>query len=151
FDDRNNNGLVDGAETGIQGVTITLTGTDDLGAAVNTTATTDVNGNYTFGTLRPGNYTITETQPGAFLDGKDSVGTAAGTPGHDQTSNITLTANTPATGYNFGELTPSSLAGTVYRDLNNSGIIDGGETGIQGVTVTLTGTDDLGAITPIVL
>jgi len=60
----------DGGETGIANVTLTLTGTDDLGNAVNTTTTTAANGSYTFGTLRPGTYTINETQPAGFLDGR---------------------------------------------------------------------------------
>ena len=42
----------------------------------------------------------------------------------------------------FGELPPSSLAGVVYNDLNNDGVQSGaGETGINGVTITLDDTD----------
>jgi|GEM_PF-850846 len=152
FDDRNNNGLIESGEAGIPGAKVTITGTNDLGANINLVLTTDGNGNYDSGNLRPGTYTVTETQPAGFLDGTDSVGLGAGgTLGNDQITNIQLTATIPATGYNFGELTPSSLAGTVYRDLNNNGGVDGGEGGVPGVTVTLTGSDDHGAIAPIVL
>ena len=38
----------------------------------------------------------------------------------------------------------SSLAGFVYIDANNNGVRDGGEVGISGVNVRLTGTDHLG-------
>jgi len=38
----------------------------------------------------------------------------------------------------------SSLAGSTYLDANNNGARDGGENGIAGVTITLTGTDDNG-------
>ncbi len=60
--DANNNGL-DGLETGISGVSVTLTGTNDLGPIVAITIMTDINGFYSFGNLRPGTYTVTETQP----------------------------------------------------------------------------------------
>lgn len=152
FDDRNNNGLIEVGEAGIPGAKVTITGTNDLGQSINLVLTTDANGNYDSGNLRPGTYTVTETQPAGYLDGTDAVGIGAGgTLGNDQITNIQLTAATPATGYNFGELTPSSLAGTVYSDLNNNGAVDGGEGGVPGITVTLTGSDDRGAITPIVL
>jgi len=42
------------------------------------------------------------------------------------------------------ELTPSSITGTVYNDLNNDGIKAITEVGIVNVTVNLTGTDYLG-------
>ena len=149
FIDANNDGVQAGAsETGISNATVTLTGTDDFGAAVNLTTTTNASGAYAFGTLRPGTYVITETQPAGFLDGKNAVGTAGGTtvnnPPSDIISAITLAANVAATGYNFGELAPTSLAGTVFSDSNNDGILNGTDAGIAGVTVTLTGTDDLG-------
>ena len=142
--DADNDGIFDANETGIGGVTITLTGTDDLGP-VSLTLMTDGTGAYSFTNLRPGTYTITETQPGAYFDGIDTIGTPGGTPGNDVFSAILVTEGTVGTNNNFGELTPSSLSGTVYRDLDNDGVIDGGESGIGGVTVTLTGIDDLGA------
>ena len=44
-----------------------------------------------------------------------------------------------------GELVPVTLSGTVYRDRNNDGIINAPlETGVGGVTITLSGVDDLG-------
>jgi hypothetical protein len=47
------------------GVTLTLSGTNDLNQQVTLTVTTDANGYYLFETLRPGTYTITETPPAA--------------------------------------------------------------------------------------
>ena len=158
YRDLNNNGAINGGEAGIQTVTVVLSGIDDLGAAVSLSTTTDVNGNFTFSNLRPSNatgYTLTETQPAGLLDGLNTVGTSGGAAGNpppgDAITGIVIGTNTTATGYLFGELPTSSLAGTVYRDLNNNGAINGGETGIDGVTVTLTGSNDLGAITPIVV
>ena len=77
--DANNDGVKDAGETPIAGVTVTLTGTDDLGA-VSRTTTTDATGFYRFPNLRPGTYTITETQPAGYLDGKDTIGTPGAAP-----------------------------------------------------------------------
>ena len=157
YRDNNNSGAIDGGETGIDGVTVTLIGVDDLGAAVNVSTTTAGGGLYSFTNLRPSDasgYTITEMQPVGFLDGNDAAGTSGGTAGNpppgDAITSIVLTGGTDATGYNFGELNPASLSGNVYGDLDNDGVFDAFESGIPGATVTLTGTDDLGAIAPIV-
>ena len=145
YDDANNDGIKQVGEAGISGVTVTLTGTDDLGHAVNISTITDATGAYDFTTLRPGTYSIAESQPVAYLDGKDTQGTpGAGVASNDLFSNIPLTAATDGVNNNFGELTPSSLAGRVFNDANNDGIQNGTDAGIAGVTVTLTGTDDLG-------
>ncbi|MBT2336328.1 DUF11 domain-containing protein [Variovorax paradoxus] len=54
----------------------------------------------------------------------------------------------PNAGNNFNEgsiaVQSSALSGRVYEDLNGNGAIDGGEPGIAGVTMRLTGTDSLG-------
>lgn len=149
YGDSNGNGILDGAETGIAGVTVKLAGTAPDGTAVNLTGTTASDGSYSFTKLAAGSYTVTETQPSGWLDGQDSPGTAGGSaaaqPG-DQISGVVLASSTVATGYNFGELSQGAIGGQVYRDLNNDGIVSGaGETGISGVTVALSGTDDLGA------
>ena len=52
---------------------------------------------------------------------------------------IPLEPGISGTGYNFGELPGSVILGSVYQDNNNNGLLDPGETGIGGVTVTLTG------------
>ncbi|HJT77029.1 MAG TPA: Ig-like domain repeat protein, partial [Gemmataceae bacterium] len=79
FEDFNDDGQVDFGENGIGGVTITLTGTDFLGNAVNSPPQlTDSDGAYVFLNLLPGDYTLTETQPDGYVQGTDSVGTAGG-------------------------------------------------------------------------
>jgi large repetitive protein len=144
YDDRNNNGTRDATEPGIPGATITLTGTDDRGAMVSRTTTTDANGNYTFGNLRPGNYTVTETQPNNFTDGRETIGSLGGMNAtNDRIDNIVVRSGDTGTNYNFGELS-GGISGQVYVDLNNNGIPDPGEEPIAGVTITLTGTDSNG-------
>ena len=145
FKDLDNDGSIDAGEVGLPGVTVTLTGTDNLGAPVTATTTTGPDGTYTFPGLLPGIYTVTETQPTGFADGKDAAGSAGGVVGPDKVTTVSLDSGDVATGYTFGELPPASLGNFVWNDLNGNGIQDASEPGIGGVTVTLTGTDDLGA------
>ncbi len=144
FSDANNDGVKQAGEAGILGASVTLTGTDDLGNPITTTATTAMDGSYTFAGLRPGTYTLNESQPTGYLDGNDTAGTLGGTVSNDQIAGITLAQGTSGTGYTFGELLPGTLSGRVYNDANNDGQSQLSESGILGATVTLTGTDDRG-------
>lgn len=142
----NNNGAFDGGENPIANVTVTLTGTDVLGNAVNVAAQTDAAGAYVFRDLLPPQggttYTITETQPAGYIDGRHTPGNAA-TPGSASMANvidgIAIDAGQAATGYLFGELANAVISGTVYLDRNDNGDQDGGEAGIPGVTVVIEG------------
>ena len=142
--DMNDNGTKDSGEVGISGVTITLTGTDVSGHSVSLSQTTGVDGSYHFMSLMPRTYIVTETPPANYIDGKVSVGSVGGTVGSHQISAIQLGVNVSGLNYNFGELLPSTLSGFVYLDRNDNGVFDYGESGIAGITVTLTGTNDLG-------
>lgn len=144
FNDGNNNGVRDPGEAGVFSVTITLTGTDVNGDAVKRTTVTAADGSYRFTLLLAGTYTITETQPEGLLDGNDSAGNSGGTVGDDEISDIALDPAEVNTNVNFGELSPASIAGSVFRDANNNAFRDTQETGIEGVTVTLAGIDDRG-------
>ena len=144
--DANNNGIKESGETPIPNTTVTLTGTSSTGQNVNLTTTTDSTGAYNFANLQAGTYTITETQPTGYLDGKTTQGTpGTGTAGDNVISTITLGQSVNGVNNNFGELLPSSLAGFVYVDANNNGVKETGETSIPNTTVSLTGTDDLNA------
>ncbi len=134
--DTNTNGSLTGGEPGINNVTVTLTGTDDLGGVVNQPVTTNASGVYTFSNLRPGNYTLTETQPASFGDGQTSVGTQGGTGAVNVISAIALGQNVTGTGNNFGE-TGAIIGNLVFRDNNGNGIQDVGEPGVSGVTASL--------------
>jgi hypothetical protein len=142
--DANNNGTLDAGETGLGGVKVSLTGVNDLGS-VNVSTTTAADGSYTFGALRPGVYTITKTPPPNYLEGKTSLGSLGGSKNTDQFASINLATGVAGTNYNFGELLAASLSGFVYLDSDNDGVFQYNESGIAGVTVTLTGTNDLGA------
>ena len=137
--DANNNGVKDVGEAPITGVTIAIARTDN-GGVFNSTTQTDGNGFWQFTGLNPGTYSVTETQPNNFVDGLDTIGSAGGTTGNDQFTNIVLTAGANSVNNNFGEqVRQSSIAGIVYVDANNNGVRDAGETGIPNVTITLAG------------
>jgi N-acetylneuraminic acid mutarotase len=103
WEDFNNDGQVDFGESGISGVTISLTGTDNLGSSVNRSQTTDSDGAYIFLNLRPGTYYITETQPAGYLQGIDTAGTAGGGLAATDQFLIPLGPGVNGMNYNFGE------------------------------------------------
>ncbi|MFZ4873746.1 SdrD B-like domain-containing protein [Janthinobacterium sp. Mn2066] len=152
--DSNDNGVRDAGETGIAGVTLTLTGTAQDGVtAVHQTITTQADGSYSFSGLLASNaagYTIVETQPAAYIDGRHRKGLVNGVAcaGCDigASNVIARIVFDPARSYtlfDFGELQGSSIAGRVYADQNDNGVHDDGEA-LPGVALTLTGTDDRG-------
>lgn len=149
FLDYNNNGTVNGPDSGMTGVTVTLTG-GNLSAPL--TVQTDASGNFQFSNLGAGTYSIVETQPTtpANQTGKDTAGNAGGTTSTPNTiANVILTATKQATGYTFAEVPILSTGGFVYEDSNGNGQKDTSEPGVSGVIVTLTGTSVVtGAITP---
>ncbi len=125
--------VVDQDNVGIEGVTLTLSGTDANAAAVDATVMTNASGDYLFDDLIGGTYTVTETQPVGYTDGPDSVGSTGGTLGNDVISDIALPAGVDSVDNDFSEnviVNPASISGIVVDDLGRP---------IAGVTVTLSG------------
>ena len=149
--DVDNGGTVNGAETGIAGVVVELSGTDIAGNTVTRTTTTDASGNYRFEALPPGTYAVREpSQPAGTLNGRTVAGSTGGTataPGTAPSAitGIVLGLSQTSSDNNFGELPPALVAGRVYADNNDNGSIDATESGLSGVVINLTGTDDTGA------
>lgn len=160
FVDANNDGARAGGDTGIPGVTLTLTGTDLDGNAVTRSITTDASGNYSFGDLPAagaGGYTVTEqaaqpVAPGTSITTLNGRTTAGSTGGSATAVGVTpsaigaipLAAGATSSANLFAEILPVSLAGSVYYDADNNGQRAAGEVGVPGQTLVLTGTDDLG-------
>jgi hypothetical protein len=92
-------------------------------------------------------------EPTGFFDGRDQNGAGAGnviaaSAGRAVGETIVVgvvAAGANLTERNFGELAAATLSGFVYVDPNANAIREGSETAVvPGVTVTLTGTNDLG-------
>ena len=98
FRDVNRNNVQDTGDLSLSDVTITLSGTDTMGATVNRTTQTDAAGDYSFANTLPGTYNI--SRPTTLGSGTSSPGTAGGTAGTTAISNITL-GSTPATSNNL--------------------------------------------------
>ncbi|VTU00006.1 repeat domain protein : Cna B domain protein OS=Herpetosiphon aurantiacus (strain ATCC 23779 / DSM 785) GN=Haur_1649 PE=4 SV=1: Cna_B: CarboxypepD_reg: DUF11: Cna_B: Cna_B: CarboxypepD_reg: Cna_B: Cna_B [Gemmataceae bacterium] len=156
WEDLNGNGLQEDNEPGIEGgVTLTLTGTDGAGNAVSLATTTDSTGRYLFENLAPGTYSVevdgTNFDAGA-LEGYAATAQDAGADDSDDSDDPDGTATTPATlasgeedlTLDFGYYRPVTVGDFVWSDLDGDGIQDSGEPGIEGVTLTLTGTDGAG-------
>lgn len=84
FIDVDQDGIRDPNELGLEGVKITLTGTDFQNQAVNLTAFTDRLGAYSFPNLKPGSYVLVETQPAGMMDGVESFSNGAIADGNDR-------------------------------------------------------------------
>lgn len=150
FLDQNNDGLINGTDSGIAGVTVNLL--NSSGSVIKTT-TTAADGSYVFDNLQPGTYSVQEpTQPSNTSNGKTIAGAVAnggtqGTPTPvtttpSQINAIVLPPNTAASGNNFAEIVNGrTISGSVFLDYNNNGLSDGKDHGIANQVVELTGTD----------
>lgn len=141
--DTNQNGIQDAGEANVAGVTVTLF---NSGGTAIRQATTDLNGNYIFTDLAAGTYTVGFSNlPDGFTFTTPGLGTAAtgsdAIPSTGRTGNITLAAGQTNLDVDAG--IRSAMAGTasignrVWYDLNNNGLQDAVEVGVQGITVEL--------------
>ncbi len=125
FNDANGNGVQDGSETGIGGVTITLDGSD--------TALTNPLGQYVFQVTEAGVHRVVETDLAEYRS----------TTPNEVNLDVSL-GNTYQV--DFGDTDDrterANIYGTVFHDANKNGIQDPDETGLAGVKVTLDGTID---------
>ena len=108
-----------------------LSGFDDLGNFVLTTAFTDASGKYEFNNLRPSDpsgYVLIETTPAGYLDGKDSLGSQGGNLANDVISDIVLKsgltgdAHKAATKWTFVVAGVVSLALAAFRQIRRMGV-----------------------------
>jgi len=122
FDDLDGDGLWDATETGLQGVTVTLDG--------GPTALTNQYGQYSFKVTVAGAHKVIETNLPGYL---------STTPDNVQLE-VALNASHQV---DFGDALDTSgfasIHGTVFDDMDGSGVQDLGEPGLPGVTVMLDG------------
>lgn len=138
--DEDADGNLSDPDPGISGVTVELytdpngDGDPSDGVLIRTT-TTNAGGNYTFPLVPPGKYVVVETDPPGHVSTADT---------HNPNDNrvpVTLPNAGTSTGNDFLDaLEGGSLAtigDTVWLDVNNNGIMDVGESGIDGVVIWL--------------
>lgn len=140
FLDANGNGIQDGSDVGLAGVTVNLRSTS--GALLETT-TTDANGYYAFydpSQYGTNNYNIQFVTPAGYAatvanqggnDNKDS----------DPVGGVITNVNVPNGTWNYsldaGFVKLGSISNFVWHDINKNGLQDAGEPGLLGKTVVL--------------
>ena len=148
WEDQDGDGVQDATEPGINNVSVTLTGTDNLGNPVSLSTTTTGNGMYMFGDLVPGAYKITFGTPAGYTttdadqgnsDARDSdAGPMGMTPVFVVESGDTILT------FDAGYYLPAKIGNYTWIDANADGDQDGGESPLPGVVVILTGTTGSG-------
>ncbi|MFZ4633499.1 MAG: SdrD B-like domain-containing protein, partial [Saprospiraceae bacterium] len=151
WEDVNWNGIQDNNEPPIPNVVVVLDGIDVNGNVVNATQTTDGNGLYLFNNLWPGNYKLSFVTPANYVptNANDTDATEANDSDAEpnmggMTVTETLIAGENNLTYDAGYYRPASIGNYVWLDKDADGDQEGGEPGIQGVKVTLTGTTGQG-------
>ncbi len=154
FEDLNEDGIQDGGEPGIEGVTVNLYDNNDVLIA---TTTTDASGAYIFTGVPAGDYYInfdatTNTGGNTFSVspqdiGGDDTADSDVDPATGNTVTFTFDPSAPNDDIDAGFFHPAVPTNTigdfVFEDLNEDGIQDGGEPGIEGVTVNLYDNNDV--------
>ncbi len=121
YHDRNNDGWRGPGEEGLAGVAIQVIPVDTIEPQSVVSLTTDANGFYHATGLIPGSYRIVQVQqPSGYFDGLDRAGTVDGVavgqavnPG-DRLEGIFLGGGAIGVEYNFGELVPAAIRGSVH-------------------------------------
>ena len=128
YTDASLGGTVAYGSGGLSGVGVTLT--DSSGNEVAST-TTGTGGTYTLSTtLAPGTYTAAFTAPSGYVfDGSSGTYTDYATVGSGQNATLDETA--------YSSTVDATISGTVFNDVDASGMNDGTNPGLSGVTVTL--------------
>ena len=98
---------------------------------------TDANGEYKFEGLRAGSYEVFEQQPDGWFQGSQRVGTGDGAVLGDDLLGVQLLSGQEVIDYNFCELAPSSIQGSVWREIEIDQVFGPNEVPISGVMIEL--------------
>ena len=141
--DSNGNGVQDTGEAGLPNVTLELY----QGGVFIGSAATDSSGKYLFAGLPNGAYTVTvvtATVPLNYVQTADPDQPGVPCTTCDNTGAATVSGGGAVLTQDFGykpQTTLYTVSGTVFNDLDASGVITPGEPGIAGVQVRVTYTD----------
>ncbi|MBQ4840184.1 SdrD B-like domain-containing protein, partial [Pseudoalteromonas luteoviolacea] len=147
FFDVDQDGVVDSNDALLKDITVTITGTDKFGQAVNLSVTTNAKGEFSFTGLIESNadgYTITQTPSATYQTGNRYIGSDSGV-----VSNVAkvVVGTDPTPAIRFTEKPKAgdkSVSGTVLFDVDQDGVVDSNDTLLKDITVTITGTDKFG-------
>ena len=140
WNDADADGMQDGGETGVSGVSVTLfNAANDTIAA---TAVTDSSGIYSITDLMPGSYYLVFDTPAGYVrtladqgaDASDSDASAL----TGRTANFTLTGGQANNTLDAGFYQPGTVSGHLYIDANGDGDQDPGEPDLADVNVIVT-------------
>jgi hypothetical protein len=120
YNDLNGNGVQETTEVGLTGVSVRLQGSDETGANIALTATTDATGQYRFEALGSGRYSVAVGTVNGYTDGAAQAGTAGGIAALGVVSDIVLSAGLDAEGYRFAKR--SGTVPPTQRDQADVGI-----------------------------
>ncbi|NNM30440.1 MAG: hypothetical protein HKO57_13040, partial [Akkermansiaceae bacterium] len=143
-----------GETAGLSGVTVRLLDPNN-GFAVLATTISGATGDYSFTGLPAGDYVVEFVKPGGYAaspqdQGGDDAADSDAAPADGRTATIALGSNQTVTNVDAGFFDPGTISDFVWNDLNGDGVQDGGEPGLDGVTVNLldaTGTVTLATTT----
>ena len=142
--DADYDGIQDVTESGLANVAVLLSGTDVNSNPVSRSVNTDPSGAYYFDGVLPGTYTITFTAPAGYIfvntdqGGDDFLDSDADiATGESPVFVIALPENITHIDAGFRPVGGSRIGDSVWEDSDADGVQDGGEPGIQGVTVQL--------------
>ena len=145
--DVNRDGIQDGDEPALPGVTVTLTYED--GSAVTDASgnpvaavTTDANGKYSFENLLPGGYKVSFQAPAGFEATTSEAGDDRAADSNGATASVTLAQGQTDDTIDFGAVGTGVIGDQLFVDVNQNGgsAPDAGDRPLAGVKVTLTWT-----------
>ncbi len=123
YNDANGSGTVT-AGAGLSGWTVNLLGSSNQ---VVSSTTTGSNGDYSFSGVFPGSYTVAVAGQTGYVPTVPASGTLAVTAGRGQTID----------NLDFGEFQTVAIAGEVFDDADDNGVLDTNESGLAGWTINL--------------
>lgn len=139
--DENGNGIQDAAEPGIQGVEVILAGTDNTGNNVNFSVFTNEQGFYSFTNLREGTYSITFGLAAGFRITTANKGNGSNDSKPESSTGVVpaffLSAGFVNNDIDAGYYREATVGDRVWSDVNENGLQDIDERGLQGIKLTL--------------